>query len=493
MRDSAQYLTGRVGLMLLGFLSFPVLTRILPIAQYGQLSLLLKIGLLWTVLSKSGIQNAALRFFPEHSKRGTRIGQICASTLIMESILCAALMGSLGLLLVHSRILNLKAQDASLASVLLGLVAVRSVQPTLSCLLRAQGRTWLFNLCELSGKALGIGLSLAALCLLAVDLHYYIGGLLLAEGTVVLAVLVWFSRTGLLSISNFSLGVAKSAWKFSVPLIAYELTSVVLDSGDRLLIGHYLGLSQLGLYSAAYSIATYAEEALMAPVNLSLIPAYMKVWVEQGPKATSRFLSAAMDMFIMAAGGVCVVVYATSGDLIAILASTKFSAARSLLPVLVCGLLVYALHIFFCAPLIIHKKSMALSAITSICCAANIAMNIIMIPRLGIMGAALATLFSYALLVTGLAVISRIYLSFPLPINTILICIGLTVLIYRFIILFSTSSPWLNIAIKFPTAIILYAVGIMLLRPAIRTRILKSLHVCFSVTSKLTVVDGQEL
>jgi O-antigen/teichoic acid export membrane protein len=476
--------------MLLGFLSFPVLTRILPVAQYGQLSLLLKLGLLWTVLSKSGMQNAALRFFPEHNKRGSQTGRICASTLIMESILCAVLMGVLGLLLVHSRLFNLKAQDASLASVLLGLVAVRSVQPTLSCLLRAQGRTWLFNLCELSGKALGIGLSLAALFLLSVDLHYYIGGLLLAEGTVVLAVLVWFNRTGLLSVSKFSLGVAKSAWRFSVPLIAYELTSVILDSGDRILIGHYLGLGQLGLYSAAYSIATYAEEALMAPVNLSLIPAYMKVWVEQGPEATSRFLSAAMDMFIMAAGAVCVVVYVTAGDLIAVLASTKFSAARSLLPVLVCGLLVYALHIFFCAPLIIYKKSLALSAVTTVCCAANIAMNVIMLPWLGIMGAAIATLVSYAMLVAGLAVISRLYLSFTLPVSTFIICITMTVLIYSALMPFSTSSHWLNLAIKGPAAILLYTVGILLYRPALRSRILTWIHDRLSINSKLTVVDG---
>jgi len=476
--------------MLLGFLSFPVLTRLMPVAQYGELSLLLKLALLWTVLSKCGLQNAALRFFPEQSKYSEEARQACASTLIAESLFIAFAMAALGFALIHMHVFKLDTEVSLLAPLLLALVAVRSIQPTLSGIIRAEHRTWLFNICELSGKALGIGLSLAGLSLIAVDLHYYFAGLLLAEGSVVAAVLLWLRRRRLFSFQNVRPAFARSAWLFSAPLIAYELTSVVLDSGDRLFIGHYLGLRELGFYSAAYAIATYAEESLMQPVNMALFPAYMKIWVEQGAEATSRFLSKSLDFFIMAAGAIGLLVYVCSADLIAILASKKFAAATSLLPILVCGLLVYALHIFFNAPLLIHKHSMALTGVTTSCCVVNLGLNVFLLPRMGIMGAAIATLLSYILLVIVLVILSRRYLKFSLPINTLLCSIALIAVIYaggRMVVL---PSHWLSLALKAPLALTIYAAGMLLLRPALRTVIFSHMSTRTNINESLTMVDG---
>src|SRR4051812_4459804 len=288
---ASQYLAGRAGLMLLGFISFPLLTRLLPIAQYGELSLALKLCLLWTVLSKCGIQNAALRFFPEASRSSEAEKQSCASTLILSVTAISFLLGAFGYLTMRMIGSRLGPAISALAPLLLILAVVRSIQPTFSGLLRSERRTWLFNACELSGKSTGILFSILALILIATDLRYFIAGLISAEALVMIGVAVWFYRAGLLSFRSFKPHLAREVLLFSLPLIAYELTSVILDSGDRILVGRFLGLAQLGLYSAAYSVATYAEEALMTPINMALMPAYMKIWVEQGTAATSRFLA----------------------------------------------------------------------------------------------------------------------------------------------------------------------------------------------------------
>jgi O-antigen/teichoic acid export membrane protein len=468
---ASQYLAGRMGLMLLGFLSFPVLTRILPVAQYGELSLALKLCLLWTVLSKCGIQNAALRFFPEHSKASPLDKRACSSTLVITvTVISGALLLS-GMAFVRFTRLESVAAVATLAPLLLPLAFVRSIQPTFSGLLRSEQRTWLFNACELSGRAIGIFFSIAALLLIARDLRLYLSGLVLAEALVVFAIAVWFYRNGLLKLASFRARFASNALAFSLPLIAYELTSVILDSGDRILVGKYLGLTQLGLYSAAYSVATYAEEALMVPVNMALLPTYMKVWVEEGAVSTARFLSQAVDLFVMGCGGVAMLVYVNAHDMIAILASRKFAAASSLLPILVLGLLVYAVHIFFNAPLIIYKRSMVLTGVTTACCIANMVMNVVLLPRMGIAGAAWATLLSYILMVVALAVISRRYLVVRIPIPALLCAAGLVFSIQALMNLGEFASPWLNLVIKAPTSMVLYAAGLLLLRPNLRNRI----------------------
>ena len=486
---ASQYLAGRAGLMLLGFVSFPVLTRLLPVAQYGELSLALKLCLLWTVLSKCGIQNAALRFFPEASQSSEADKRACASTLILSVAAISLLLAAFGYGTMRFIGGRLAPAISALAPLLLILAFVRSIQPTFSGLLRSERRTWLFNACELSGKATGILFSILALLLIAIDLRYFIAGLVTAEALVMIAIGTWFHRAGLLSFRSFRPRLAREVFLFSLPLIAYELTSVVLDSGDRLLVGRYLGLTQLGLYSAAYSIATYAEEALMTPVNMALMPAYMKVWVDQGKAATSRFLSESLDYFVMACGAVAMLVYVTSADLIGILASRKFSAAHTLLPILVLGLLVYATHIFFNAPLIIHKRSMVLTSVTSVCCIANILMNILLLPRLGIMGAAVATLLSYICLVLGLMLASRRYLPFRLPVATFFCCSLLVVAITKLMTQVAFSSHWTDLFMKGSSGLALYVAGLLILRPKLRKSVLDGSRKVIAPSSCLTGVE----
>jgi O-antigen/teichoic acid export membrane protein len=486
---ASQYLAGRAGLMLLGFVSFPLLTRLLPVAQYGELSLALKLCLLWTVLSKCGIQNAALRFFPEASRSSEAEKQACASTLILSAAAISLLLGAFGYLAMRTIGSRLGPAVSALAPLLLILALVRSIQPTFSGLLRSERRAWLFNACELSGKAGGILFSILALVLIATDLRYFIAGLVSAEALVMIAIAIWFYRAGLLSFRSFKPRLAREVIFFSLPLIAYELTSVILDSGDRLLVGRFLGLSQLGLYSAAYSIATYAEEALMTPVNMALMPAYMKIWVDQGAAATARFLSDSLDYFVMACGAVALLVYVTSTDLIGILASKKFAAAQTLLPVLVLGLLVYATHIFFNAPLIIHKRSIVLTTVTTVCCIANIFMNILFLPRLGIMGAAVSTLLSYILLVLGLLLVSRRYLSFRLPFATFVFCSILVVAIEKLMEQVAFASHWTDLFAKGGASLGLYSAGLIILRPKLRRSLFTGSRRVFAPETCLSEVE----
>lgn len=472
-KQTSHYLAGRVGLMLLGLVSFPLLARLLSVQQYGELSLLLKLALLWTVLSKAGLQNAALRFTPEAAKSGTEAHRACIATLVSEACVIAGGMSLLGYALFRMSLIPLSRATATLVPLALALVFIRSVQPVLSGILRSEGRTILFNICELLGKSLGISFSIAALVFLALDLHYYLAGLLLAEGSIVVGILLWFRSRGYLHLRLAEMHLARQAFAFSAPLIAYEIASVILDSGDRVLIGHYLGLAQVGFYSAAYSIATYTEEALMTPVNMALFPMYMKIWVNQGAEATARFLSRAFDIFFTAACGILLVVLLTAHGLITLLASKKFSAAESLLPVLVAGLLTYALHIFFNAPLLIHRKSMVLTVVTVLCCGGNIGMNIILLPRIGIMGAAVATWISYFALVLGLAVVSRRYLPFRIPALGMLTDLAAAAAVFA--VCRHLSGPHLlgDIAVKSASGIGLYMACLCLARPELRTYLMR--------------------
>jgi len=67
------------------------------------------------------------------------------------------------------------------------------------------------------------------------------------------------------------------------------------------------------------------------------------------------------------------------------------------------------------AGLFIHRKTKQIMSVVLSAAILNVALNIILVPRIGILGAAIATLVSYALASCALAVTSRRFLPVRLP------------------------------------------------------------------------------
>jgi O-antigen/teichoic acid export membrane protein len=201
----------------------------------------------------------------------------------------------------------------------------------------------------------------------------------------------------------FDLGFLRTAVAFSMPLMAAEISWVVLDSGDRFFIQHYLGAQALGFYAAAYGIAIYLQDVLMQPLQMALFPICMRVWNTEGKKATQEFLSRSLDQFILVAVAVVCVAIVTSRDVIVLLASRKFQQAHTLLPFLVIGMVLSAVTIYFRPGLMIHKRASKIAVATFYASILNIALNVVLLPRIGLVGAAIATTVSYGGIVLFLA------------------------------------------------------------------------------------------
>ena len=65
IQHSSHYLAGLFGGLAIGFISFPIFTRIFSVADYGLIDFIQKILLVPTALSKAGMQNSVLRFYNE--------------------------------------------------------------------------------------------------------------------------------------------------------------------------------------------------------------------------------------------------------------------------------------------------------------------------------------------------------------------------------------------------------------------------------------------
>src|SRR6202012_5513460 len=220
-------------------------------------------------------------------------------------------------------------------------------------------------------------------------------GVVIVEGIVLMQYWPILARRDLISLRAFDFSFLRTAIAFSMPLMAAQNSWVVLGSRGRFFIQHYMGLQALGFYAAAYGIAIYLQDVMMAPLQLALFPICMKVWNNDGKEATQNFLSRSLDQFLLAAVAVVCVAIVTSRDVIVLLASRKFQEAHTLLPFLVIGLVLSAITVYFRPGLLIHKRASKIAAATFYACALNIVLNMILLPRIGLLGAAIATMISY--------------------------------------------------------------------------------------------------
>src|SRR6185369_14166470 len=142
----------------------------------------------------------------------------------------------------------------------------------------------------------------------------------LVESLFVAGLIVPLVTRGYLRIGSVDHGLFKMSCAFGIPLIVNEIAFVILDAGDRALVQHYLGGNALGIYAVAYGLANMIQYLLLTPLNLAVLPVYLRIWNSGGQEKTIKFLSAGLDLLLMAAAGLLAIVSVTARDAVTVMA-----------------------------------------------------------------------------------------------------------------------------------------------------------------------------
>jgi O-antigen/teichoic acid export membrane protein len=408
-RESSHYMAGLLCNAGIGLISFPIFTRVLPISEYGVMDLGQRLLLMLTIASKLGLQNASLRFYNREKfaadpgaarsyystlffgMLGTSCCVVLAAALLVSCIPKTSMLGPL----------------SGLVYLILGLVLLRAMGSLFWGFLRIEQRTKLFNILTVCTRATTVAAVCSFLPFIGHSARTYFTGTLLVETGLVIGVTIWLLSRGVLAPRHFTMGLFRAAIGYGTPLVLYELAYAVLVSADRFLVRHYVGAEALGFYSVAYGLANNVNEFLVAPLGLALIPIYMRIWNSAGAEKTSAFLATAFNIFMLAGVGVLAAIAAAGHSIVIFLASEKYAGADRLIPVILAGLLVYGANVFVGAGLLIHKRTMQMSGMLVIAAALNIGLNCLLLPRMGLMGGAVATLLSYLVCIAMLATASN--------------------------------------------------------------------------------------
>lgn len=203
------------------------------------------------------------------------------------------------------------------------------------------------------------------------------------------------------------------AWKPALSMGAALLLNQAFNNIDLLLLGAYSDTREVGLYNAAYRMILLIL-GIYYLLTQSLYPALAR-WGAQ-----RRTLSSLRSyLVLLLAGGmlIALLLYFSKSRLLLLFYGPQFSAAASLLSVLVIALPLDFLTSFLCNAMVAWGYSQRVLVATATALAANVGFNLYLLPRLHALGAAWATVASYSvLLFMMLLTLSRQRTTAPAPI-----------------------------------------------------------------------------
>jgi len=461
-KQFSHFFTGILLGQLFGLITFPILTRILTKEQYGILGLVTTTMLVAVAVAKAGLSDGVVRFYKEYSKLPEK-RTVFSSTVFIRGVTLSGLTVFVYVLMfpIISKYLKINDKYIICFMIMAVYLFMRPLNIIVLYFLRVTDKTIFLNAIQLVDKMISVALSLFLLVFVVHDLYGYFIGLVLSEFIISIILFQWFLKRYKIVPAKISKELNLKILKFGIPLLFSELSFLLMSYADRYIIVALYGETVLGLYSVGYNLAMYIGNIIMFSLSYAIVPIYVEIYEKDGKEKTEDFLKKSMHYLIIAVIPMCLGYFAISKDLFITLASEKYSTASKFSPIILIGSFFWAMNSILNAGLYLKKKTLVILIIMVGATVMNIGMNLILLPRFGIMGAAATALITFVSATIITAHISFRYINVGIEIRQVLYYLIISLLMYYIVIQISTSIIWVNLILKIITGIIIIMVGII--------------------------------
>ena len=406
---------GTFGSKLLTFVMVRFYTGVLTPSDYGTADLIMQTANLLLPVVSLGVTNGVFRFALDRKEHRKSIFSAGLYTILLGSLI----------LLAAGPLLSRSAGLHEYVELICAYTLASCLHSLCAQYIRAEGKTALFAGQGIFNTALVIWFNILFLQVFKLGVFGYVMSVVVADG-ICTGYLVLREKLWKLLVPKPDEGLTKAMLRYSIPLIPATIFWWITSVSDRYMVTWFLGTEANGLYAVACKI----------PTILSLLSTiFMEAWQFSAiSEATGdrevhiRFYSQVWSFFLSAMVLVGSVMIALCQLEIKILAAKSYYDAWQYVPVLAMAMVFSAFSSFMNSVYVVMEKS-HLSLWTAVWGAgANILMNLWLIPRIGIQGAAIATLVSYLMCFGIRAVSARRLIPFRLFPVRLTVSTGLLVL-----------------------------------------------------------------
>src|SRR5882672_1150670 len=321
----SQFFTGFTLIFLLGFVTFPVLTRLLSREEYGILGLVTTTMGIAVAIAKGGISDGIIRYYGEYATTPERLSVFTSTVLTRGALLVVVVVGAYIVSIPYiNALIGVSPRYLSCFLVMALYLFVRPLDIIVGNYLRSVGKIFFFNAVNVSTKVLEIAFGFTLLLWLVRELYGYLLGVALAEVCAMVILYRWLFKNYRFAFSQVSGSLARDLVKFGLPLMFTELAYLFLSYTDRYMIIAFHGEDMLGLYSVGYNVPSYVNNLVMFSISYAVVPIYTDLYRREGKAATEEFLTRAFRYSLIGAIPLCVGYAAIAHDALVTLASEKY-------------------------------------------------------------------------------------------------------------------------------------------------------------------------
>jgi O-antigen/teichoic acid export membrane protein len=453
--------TQRIGLIgittllvsLSGIILLPILTKNLPIEEYGMWALIgVTIGLI-PALVMLGLPFTMVRFLSAAKNREEiQEGFYSIAFIVLFTSAIASL-----LLFLFSKPLaaSLFDNNLTIARILSLIVFIACLNGLLLTFFRTFQQIRRYSLFLFIQTYLNVAL-VAYFVLSGYGLFGAVMGLLISSSFV-------FLIMTFLIISEIGIKIPKFTrireyLSFGIPTAPGNLSSWVVNSSDRYVIGIFLGIAFVGYYSPGYALGNIIN-MFWAPLGFMLPAVLSKYYDENNMTEVKTVLKYSLKYFLLVAIPSVFGLSLLSKHILMILSTPEIASQGYLItPFVAVSALLFGAYAIIVQIIMLEKKTKIVGTIWIIAAILNLGLNLIFIPYIGI-----TTLIAFAFAFILTSFYSFKYFKFDVDLHFILKSIFASVLMSLIIIEWNPVGM-LNVLLVIGVCGVVYASIILILK-----------------------------
>jgi len=404
LRESSLYSLSSLLSRGFSFITVPVFTRILSPADYGALDLLSYVAVLAPLVIGCALDQAVGRYYLDPSIDENERRRI-ASTALFYNIIVFAMAG-----LLLSPAADFLASEwlsgqvgPGTVQILLLFIWIQSVFYITNNQLRYMFKARAYALSNVGNTVLSTAASFAAI----VWFDLGVPGVFLGQAfgqLVFSSVSIWLARDCYRAVVDLRL--LRRMLGYSLPLVPGTLAFFVMQYVDRYILNDIRGLTDVGIYGMGARIAALVNLFLMG-FQAAWWPHVMSAFRE--PDAPVKFRKVA-EVYLQVTMTILVLLSLFGHEILLLLTTPQFAAGYVVVPLLVLGAVMASVASYFSYGIQIAEKNHYRMLLNIMALLVTVSLNLLLVPRFGVLGAALANAVCFVSLAAGsLAVSQRLY------------------------------------------------------------------------------------
>jgi O-antigen/teichoic acid export membrane protein len=398
-RHSAIYGLGGLVSRILATLLLPLYTHYLPPGSYGRVEIVTAGTAVVAIALQMGISSAFFRFYFDAKEDAERL------TVIRTSFWFTMAMSTIGLVLgivfasPLAHLIGLGHDPALVRAGAVGLWAQTNYQQ-LTALFRVEERSAQYAVASVAN----VLITVAAMVAFVAVFHWGAIGLVVGNftGTLVVYAVLLAYRNEQLGL-EFDRGLLRKMQHFGMPLVPSALALWTINFVDREFVVHYKTAAEVGVYSAAVKIAGLITFVMVA--FRTAWPAF--AYSIEDDSDAKRTYSFVLTYLLTFASWLALALGALAPWWVRLLTDPRYQRAEKGVALLAFAGAVYAGYTVLAIGSGRARRTQLNWVVTGIGAAVNVGLNFWLVPRYGMVGAAIATAAAYVVLFVGMTVYAQ--------------------------------------------------------------------------------------